>query len=160
MLLVLAIWGTIVFKIYNGLTVKQIINKPVTSGQNFAMKQNVLDSYSLHSYPDDPFLSILTDTAAQNITDTILPRSNTYKLLQPLPDLPVYYGLLENEKNKTAIIMWKNHYEHVNEGMVLDELKIGSVSAEQITVKLQGEKYTISIAGKEKINNEKVSNSR
>jgi len=147
------IWGSIIVKIYKSLAASNTIKLTSNISNKKKQKETLLSSYMLHTYIRDPFLSIIDDTATEIVPDTPVRNFVSKPRVSAPLLLPEYCGIITFGKTKTAIIKWNNRYEHVQEGIVIDSIKIKSVNDEKIIVQVKGVTHTILFTGNSKKEN-------
>ncbi len=140
---VAGIWGTIIIKLYFGLHA-EAIQMPNVKQQNLVKAHGILESYTLHEYPRDPFLSVLTDTAA--IQEVNIPKE---KPVSKPTALPQYCGLIQGSKEKIAILKMNKKYFFLKNGEGNEYLKVLAIDEKQIVIKINAEKITVPVLAKQ-----------
>lgn len=141
---VIAIWGTIAYKIVQATGNNKINNINHIQKTDSGNTPLLLDDYTISDYTKDPFLDILTDTAA--VPETIIKPA-------PQPDkkpilIPEYYGMIQNEKDKTAILKIKDKYIFMHKGEKHGDVKLVSMHEENVVLMVEGEKVTVDLRKK------------
>ena len=142
---VILIWGLLIYKIYYTVYGSHKINNAVII-PNPEKPLIIIDTYSVHTYKRDPFLSILTDTISQQPTVEIKP----FKIfVKKSTTLPLYCGVIRNGKKKTAILKMNKKIFFLHEGDTLQSMKIKTIMNDSIVV-MNGEDKISIFLNKEK----------
>ncbi|MBV7269070.1 hypothetical protein [Winogradskyella luteola] len=141
---VLSIWGTVAYKILNGLNPEQ----PQTTMQDFDMafnpkEQTAIDTFSITTVKRDPFLGTLS-TKAQTPKQTKNVKTVTSNVVMPII---TYGGLIQkqNSKTKVFVVNINNKQFLLKQGETVNDVKLVSGNKKSIVIRFNGKNQTINI---------------
>ncbi|WP_412560651.1 hypothetical protein [Winogradskyella sp. MIT101101] len=142
---VLGVWGTIAYKIVNGLSPEE----PEIAEQNFDVafnpkQQNALDTFSIKDVDRDPFLGTLS-TRKQTSGKKVKSIKEQQK---PLPQLNITYGGLiqnQNSKSKVFVVNINNQQYLLKPGQTVNNVKLISGDKQSIIIRYDGKNQTIKL---------------
>jgi len=142
---VLGIWGTIAYKIINGISSE----KPGIIAQNFDTTFNpktkkVMDTFSISAVERDPFLGTLS-TKSQV---TKKKSGNRSAKDTSTPSLNITYGGLiqkQNSKAKVFVVNINNQQYLLKKGQTINDVKLINGNKESIVVRFNGKSQTIKL---------------
>lgn len=141
---VLGIWGTVAYKIANGISPDQ----PEVIMQNFDVAFNpkqrkTIDTFSIKSVVRDPFLGTIS-------TDNKTPKQ-TKKVKVVVSDVKMptitYGGLIQKTQSKAKIFVVNidNRQYLLKQGQTIDNVKLISGNKTSIVVRSNGKNQTIKL---------------
>ena len=141
---VLGIWGTIGYKIINGLSDDDVEYKTEEIGAfvkpDFNQK---IDSFSIASVEKDPFLGTIRTSKRKSVKSAGIKKQNN-----PKPAIAItYQGQVKQQgTSKSIFILTINNKQHlVKQGQTVDGVKIISGNAKDVVVRYDGKTQTISL---------------
>lgn len=141
---VLAIWGTIAYKIAQA-TNNGNKNIPTASIPVTDTNSRLPENYEIAEYTRDPFLSIITDTATiPEVAVSVAPAVEKKPLI-----IPEYYGVVQNEKEKTALIKIKGKLQFLHAGEISGDVKVISIHDDRVVMIVEGQKVSADIRKKQ-----------
>lgn len=140
---VLGIWGTIGYKIINGLSP----DNPVTIEQNYNVAFNPkistqIDTFSIQNVEKDPFLGTLaSNKKTGNITARELPKT---KLPENNPKI-TYGGLIkkQNTSDQVFVVNINNKQHLLKKGQVVDSVTLLKGNTKTITIRYKNKPQNI-----------------
>ena len=146
---VVIIWGSIGYKIINGLASTQPFIPPVTNSITLKDTLIATDTFTLLADYPDPFLWQQNDTV-QNNAPIIASKENSEayntQVSEPVlhnPPAVKYLGFIKNGKNKMAIILINEQEMTVKEKEKIDDIMILKIDYMLLSIKSHGNEYTI-----------------
>jgi hypothetical protein len=134
---VFLIWGAFFYKVFRSNENSITTYKTRSFKPDF--KDAYLDTYKIHVYYRDPFLSILTDTVTEPI--------EIIKVSKPVEKknivLPLFFGLIKNGKTITAIFKVKKRMIFLHEGDCFQHIKIKKVTPDSVVCVVEGQNVAI-----------------
>lgn len=125
---VVGIWGFLFLKIFNDFNgTKAIPHKSLSERPKD--NQDKVDTYKIHAYSRDPFLSILEDTVT-----IVAPIVEHHPKPAPIKNvvLPQYFGMIKSDKTLTAIVKFEKKTFFVNEGSNIRSFKVAKITPDSI----------------------------
>jgi len=141
---VLGIWGTVAYKIVNGISPHQ----PEVTTQNFDVafhpkQQKAIDTFSIKSVVRDPFLGTLSTEKK------ILKQTKKVKPAVPDVKMPTitYGGLIQKTQSKAKIFVVNidNKQYLLKQGQTAADVKLVRGSKSSIVVRFNGKNQTIKL---------------
>ena len=141
---VLGVWGTIGYKMRNGLSTKDTVVTGNDYEINFSPKKTAINqTFEISSVDKDPFLGTLTNKQSINI------KKKPKKNLKSEINSPIisYLGLIKQQQSNNQIFIIKiNNNQHlIKKGQEIDGVNLVKGDSKSITVKLNGKNETIVI---------------
>lgn len=138
---VIIVWGLVIYNIAGSISPG---NKTIhTSAQS--NKPSITanpERYNLSTYERDPFLSIISDTSTT--FDSVIPPATPPVYTKPiLRKMPVYCGIIKNNKTTMAVIKINSIYYNVSESYRDDSIRIIKITDTTVTLSYQDEKLTL-----------------
>lgn len=141
---VLGIWGTIAYKIVNGISP----DEPQVSEKTFEVAfnpkpQKAIDTFSISVIERDPFLGTLSvskKTVKPNrITESAKPD-------EAIPDI-TYGGLIQKQgsKSKVFVVNINNQQHLLKQGQSVNDVKLINGNKMSITIRFNGKNHTIKL---------------
>lgn len=141
---VLVIWGTIAYKIVQATNTGVTKIPPIPTRATNTTDQ-VSENYEIAEYTRDPFLSIITDTAT--VPEVVQPTTPTPEK-KPIV-IPEYYGVVQNEKEKTALLKIKGKLQFLHTGEMNGDVKVVSIYEDKVVLLVEGQRVTADIRKKQ-----------
>lgn len=141
---VLGIWGTVAYKIVNGISPDQ----PEVTKQNFDVafnpkQQKLIDTFSIKPVARDPFLGTLSTKKK------ILKQTKKIKAAVPDVKMPTitYGGLIQRQQSKAKIFVVNinNKQYLLKQGQTTANVKLVKGSKSSIVVRFNGKNQTIKL---------------
>lgn len=139
MTIVLLVWGLLFYKIFFSVSRGKIVTNstvPASGGST----ENKLDTYVIHSYSRDPFLSILTDTETVDEI-TIEPVKKIPKVLPKV--LPEYFGIIFNGTKNCGIFRSDKQYYFVSPGDTFTKFRLKKIWIDSVVLAYDGNDITL-----------------
>ncbi len=143
---VLGIWGTVAFKIVNGISPDQ----PQTTAESFDVAfnpevQKDKDTFSIQTIDRDPFLGTLSaKKQASKRAKSINVKPNTSGVAMPI----ITYGgsiQKQNSKEKVFVVNINNKQYLLKVGQVINDVKLIRGNKESIVIRFNGTNQTIKL---------------
>lgn len=141
---VLGIWGTIAYKIVNGLSTDEV----EVTAQNFDVSFNPkqpkqIDTFSIKDIERDPFLGTLTSkkTASKSIKKVSVIKSNVV-----MPSI-TYGGLIQKQgsNSKVFVVNIDNRQYLLKQGQTVNDVKLLNGNNSSITIRFNGKNHTVKL---------------
>jgi hypothetical protein len=141
---VLGIWGTIVFKIINGLNPQETIDNKENYDVTFSPKEIAnIEPFKITNVERDPFLGTLTKKRS------FKPKMPTKTNLKPEANRPIinYLGLIKQQQSSNQIYIVKiNNLQHLlKKGQEIEGVKLLKGDENKITINFNSKNETIVI---------------
>lgn len=140
---VLGIWGTIGYKIINGLTPEE----PLSPNQNIDVSFNPekrikQDTFSITEVDRDPFLGTLSRVKSKTTTKPSLNQTQKKTNYQPVI---TYSGLVkkQNTSDQVFVVSINNNQYLLKKGQIADSVKLLKGNSKDITVSYKNKPLTI-----------------
>lgn len=140
--LVLGIWGTVAYKIVNGLGSDLPIAENIEVETTFKpMDLGVKDTFSIKLPEKDPFLGTLVSKSKTSSTVTSSTRKQSY-----FPSV-IYKGMVQNQqsKDKVFVLQIKSKQYLLKNGQIADSVKLVSGNAKSVTVIYKSQRKTLTL---------------
>lgn len=141
---VLGIWGTIAYKIVNGLSPDEV----EVTAQNFDVAFNPkrpkqIDTFSITDIERDPFLGIFSSKkqASRSIT-----KSDSVKTEVVMPSI-TYGGLIQKQgsNSKVFVVNIDNRQYLLKRGQTVNDVKLLNGNNSSITIRFNGKNHTVKL---------------
>lgn len=141
---VLGVWGTIGYKMLNGLSTKDTVVTGNDYEINFSPKKIATnETFEISSVDKDPFLGTLTNKQSINI------KKKPKKNLKSEINSPIinYLGLIKKQESNNQIFVIKiNNYQHlIKKNQEIEGVRLMKGDSKRITVKFNGKNKIIVI---------------
>ena len=133
----MVVWGVIIFKIITDINPGKSLAP--TKYNNSKSSIQLIDTYAVFQYQDDPFLKIITDTAS--VMPVVTVKQNDVE--QRPVKLPEYYGVIRRNTVNTAILKINDNYLFLREKETYNDIVIKRVSEEELNITVAGKSYKI-----------------
>jgi len=138
--LVVAIWGTVGYKIWSGLNPELPEDIPLQLTTNFKPNvSTIVDTFSIEPLERDPFLGkIISKETNVKVSNPIKKSEDVY-----IPIL--YHGMIakENSRDKLYIISIENQQHFIKVGQTVNGIKLLKATNDEIRVTYEGISKTI-----------------
>jgi len=140
---VLGIWGTIGYKLLNGLS----SDETEITNQNFDVafnpkEQKAIDTFSIQEVQRDPFLGTLSSTKKAKVSNS---RSNVTKKASIKQRKIIYEGLVkkQNSSDQVFVITIENEQYLLKKGQIADSVKLVRGNSKEIIILHRNKRQTI-----------------
>ena len=139
---VLGIWGTVGYKIINGLNSDELVASEEIQNVKFTPKTIAeADTFFIHDVDRDPFLGTLAKKKTNNNT------KSSIKVVQPqTPSIAISYGgMIKKQKTKDQVFVVNinNKQYLLKKGQVVDSVKLVRGNAKEIIINYNKKSQTI-----------------
>lgn len=141
---VIGIWGTIAYKIVNGISPDEPKIPEQTFDVAFNPKpQKAIDTFSISAIERDPFLGTLS-VSKKNVRPTRITESD--KPDEVMPNI-TYGGLIQKQgsKSKVFVVNINNQQYILKQGQSVNDVKLVSGNKTSITIRFNGKNHTIKL---------------
>lgn len=140
---VLAIWGVLFYKIFNGLYGRDV-PIPLRNSSAVPSFPDTIDRfYSIHNYSSDPFLDILNDTATviEEVQSTPI-----IKVPRPVPkELPAYMGTIQSATKVLCVFRHNKRYYFVAKGDTFLHFRLTTANSDSAIVSFENNLLSIRV---------------
>lgn len=140
---VLGIWGTIGYKIINGLNPKQPLRPTQNIDVSFNPEKHIKqDTFSITEVDRDPFLGTLSRVKAKTTAKSSLNQTQKKTNYQPVI---TYSGLVkkQNASDQVFVVNINNNQYLLKKGQIADSVKLLKGNSKTITVSYKKKSLTI-----------------
>ncbi len=144
---VLFIWGTVIFKIFNVVHTDDSNASFNKASIGTIENENLIDTFSIHPDYPDPFLgrhvkkSNPDETKVSKAVEKLIENKKNNAVTIVWPKL-VYSGLIKNQKSKKqlALVQIEGRSNIMKIGDIAEDIELVKILRDSIEVKFQGEK--------------------
>ena len=140
---VLGVWGTIAYKIVNGLSPEDTKQTEQTFDVSFQPKTKVtVDTFSIQNVERDPFLGTLSASKTNNKQKTTKKSNQIVTKNQPKI---TYAGLVKKQTtaDKVFVVNINNQQYLLKQGQTADSVKLLRGNTKEITIRYNNQTKTI-----------------
>ncbi|WP_461598680.1 hypothetical protein [Winogradskyella sp.] len=141
---VLGIWGTIAYKIVNGLSPDEV----EVTAQNFDVSFNPkqpkqIDTFTIKDIERDPFLGTLSSKKRASISTT---KDASVKTDVVMPTI-TYGGLIQKQgsNSKVFVVNIDNRQYLLKRGQTVNDVKLLNGNNSSITIRFNGKNHTVKL---------------
>jgi len=143
LVLVLGIWGTVAFKIVNGLEPNLPVAEPIVMDVGFKpIALDEIDTFAIQIPDRDPFLGTLTARAKKTSREPVTSsKKDSY-----FPNVR-FKGMVQNQQSadKVFVFQIKNKQFLLKQGQVMDSVKLVSGNSKTVTVQYKAQRKTLTL---------------
>jgi len=139
LVLVIAVWGTIAYKIIVALNpeVPEVQPQAFVSNKNYKI-ETAIDTFSIATVNRDPFLGTYT------VKKT--PKSKAKPKVKPVQWMPItYHGSIKNGESQMFIVSINGKQQLLKKGQVKDEVKLLRGTATTVTMRYKNASKTFKL---------------
>lgn len=140
---VLGVWGTIAYKIVNGLSPEDTKQTAQTFDVSFQPKTKVtVDTFSIQNVERDPFLGTLSTSKTNNKPKTT---KNSNQIVTKNQPKITYAGLVKKQTtaDKVFVVNINNQQYLLKQGQSADSVKLLRGNTKEITIRYNNQTKTI-----------------